>query len=114
RTGRFVFVSGTGERFAHQSFVFGRQVTAAFVALNGYEAQYDDGDHHLQTISVELRTAGPARVDEGWQVDVRGEFLLRDDNGDDNFSGSIDFVLFVVFQSLFGGALGGNVGALES
>jgi hypothetical protein len=105
RTGRFVFVEGTGERVLKSAFVFAQPVVNAWVALQGYDAEYVGGDHHLQTLTVELAVAPPKRIDEGYEVDVVATFDLRDDNGDDNFAGSIDFVLFVEFQGLFASLL---------
>jgi hypothetical protein len=101
RTGRFVFVSGVGERVDRQSFVFARRVLKAYVALSGYSAEYVGDDHHLQRLTVMLNVGPVARIDEGWEVPVISQFDLRDENGDDRFSGSIDFILFAETEGLF-------------
>ena len=99
---RFDYPPGTGERTQAKSFVFDRQVLGAWVTLTGYSAQYDDGDHNLQRLTVLLGASPPARVDEGWEVRVVSEFNLRDDNGDDSYSGTIRYTLFVELESFLG------------
>lgn len=96
----FDYPPGTGERTQAKSFLFPRRVLGAWVALTGYSAQYDDGDHHLQRLTVLLGAGAAVRVDEGWEVRVVSEFNLRDENGDDSYSGRIGFVLLVELESL--------------
>jgi hypothetical protein len=100
RSGTLNFPSGTGERSLSMTFLFPREVVETQVALTGYDAHYDDGDHHIQRLTVKLSSAPGARVDEGFEARVTATFNLRDDNGDDPFSGLVSFLLFVQTRSV--------------
>jgi hypothetical protein len=68
--------------------------------LKGYDAEYTDTDHHLNRLQVMLQAGIGGRIDEGWEAFVVAQFNLRDDDADDPFRGSIDFVLFVETEGI--------------
>src|SRR5262245_66036048 len=94
RTGRLELPAGTGPRSASDTYYFDRQVEGCWVALRGYWLSYEDEDHHVHTIGVELE-AGLQDTESGPGVVVEGTLLLNDKNGDDPFSGWADYMLFV-------------------
>lgn len=94
RSGRLQPTKGTGSRADSDTHYFDRQVERCWVALTGYKLRYDDGDHHVRTISVDL-SAGLQETESGPGVVVEGTLLLDDKNGDDTFEGWADYVLFV-------------------
>ena len=94
RTGRLEVPSGTGPRAISDTHFFDRQVEDCWVALRGYWLRYVDGDHHVRTIGVELE-AGLHVVQPAPGIVVEGTLLLDDHNGDDPFSGWVDYILFV-------------------
>jgi hypothetical protein len=100
RSGTIEFPVGTGERSQTLTFLFPREVIESHVALTGYEAKYADGDHHIKRLTVKLFSKIGARIDEGFEVVVTAVFNLRDEDGNDPYSGVISFVLFAQFQSL--------------
>ena len=94
RTGRLELPVGTGSRTVSDTHFFDRQVEGCWVALRGYWLRYEDGDHHVRTIGVELE-AGLQDTESGPGVVVEGTLLLDDQNGDDPFDGWADYMLFV-------------------
>ncbi len=72
--------------------VFAGPVRRADVALNGFDVQYTNGDHHL------LREMVDASVDsiQNNTVTVRTNYLLRDSSGniDDRYHGRVDLLVF--------------------
>ena len=94
RTGRLQPPPGTGPRTNTQTYFFDRDLRDCWVALTGYHLGYRHGDHHLQTIGVDLSAAIRA-TEFGRGVVVEATLLLRDDNGDDQFDGWVDYLLFV-------------------
>jgi hypothetical protein len=96
RTGEFIFPAGTGVRRQVLPFSFQRNVTAAHVALSGYDARYTSEDHHVRQLKVML--SARLGIYNGTGVEVVADFNLRDRNADDAFTGSIAFVLFVVLE----------------
>ena len=63
------------------------------MALAGYSVSYLGGDHHVQTISVDV-TCAIRDTELGRGVVVEVSALLRDDGGN-SFTGWVDYVLFV-------------------
>jgi hypothetical protein len=94
RTGRLEPGQGTGPRTDTDTHYFDRQVERCWVALTGYSLAYDDEDHHVRTISVDL-SAGFQETESRPGVVVEGTLLLNDKNGDDAFRGWVDYLLFV-------------------
>ena len=86
RTGRLEVPPLTGPRTVSDTHFFDRLVEGCWVALRGYWLRYEDGDHHVRTIGVELE-AGLQDLEQGPGVVVEGTLLLDDKNGDDPFSG---------------------------
>ncbi len=71
--------------------VFGSRVHKAEVAINGFDVQYTDGDHH---IFREIVDAKIDRIDAN-TVFVSVDLLLRDSSGniDDRFHGRVDVLV---------------------
>jgi hypothetical protein len=88
----FDFPSVTGlQQLQSRQFNFGRTVQNVAVILQGFNVQYDNGDHHVLEESIEV--SGFVLGDQ--VVDVFANILLRDGSGniDDPYSGSIDAVV---------------------
>ncbi len=84
-------LSGSGPRIASATVVFPRTVTSAIAGLSGYAAEYSGGnDHHVGLLEIKLDTS----INDN-TVTVDGRFGLRDWSGnwDDEYDGSIDFVV---------------------
>jgi hypothetical protein len=66
---------------------FGSQVRRADVAINGFDIQFTDEDHHIFREMIDARAAINANT-----VTVTVQFLLRDSSGniDDRFHGRVD------------------------
>ena len=73
------------------SVTFGSTVLRADVALNGFDIQYNNGDHHLLREKVD---ASIAAISDR-TVTARVNYLLRDASGniDDTFSGSVQVLV---------------------
>ena len=88
----FTFPNVTGA-VQHQvrSINFGRTVQNMAVILQGFDIQYNNGDHHVLQESIEVSGFVLGRS----VVDVFAFILLRDGSGniDDPYSGSIDAVV---------------------
>jgi hypothetical protein len=71
--------------------VFNSRVLRADAALNGFDVQFTDGDHHVfrQTIDASIRTVNNNTVTVG----VR--YLLRDSSGniDDRYHGRVEVLV---------------------
>ncbi|MGD1716099.1 hypothetical protein [Dapis sp. BLCC M172] len=64
---------------------------SAQVVLKGYSVNYNNGDHHILQLEIDLdtlRIIGPT-------VSIAGDFVFRDSSGffDDPYSGWINFVV---------------------
>ena len=94
RSGRIDIPSGTGLRAADRTYLVDRLPRACWVAMAGYQVRYDNSDHHVKTLQVEL-TCGSGISEFGPSIYVTARLHLRDKNNDDPFSGSVDYVLFV-------------------
>lgn len=94
RSGRLQPEGGTGPKTRAETFYFDRDIRNCWVALTGYKLGYASGDHHLQTISVDL-SAVVRDTEFGRGVVVEATLLLRDQNADDTFLGWADYLLFV-------------------
>jgi hypothetical protein len=89
----FGFASHEGsEQVLIGSVDFGRPVTRAESALNGFISRYDGGDHHL----LEHRILTSIDHIAGSRVFVKVTYLLRDSSGsiDDKFSGGVHVLVF--------------------
>jgi len=64
------------------------------IVLCGFDVSYAGTDHHVErfAINIEADGFGPYTND----VPVKVSVLLRDKNGDDNFSGSVDVGVIVI------------------
>ncbi len=71
--------------------VFGGRVNRADVALNGFDAQFTDSDHHMFR---EMIDASVDRISNN-TVTVRANYLLRDSSGniDDRYHGRVDLLV---------------------
>lgn len=95
RTGSVYFqpLRGDGPRTASQTVVFPREVVRAVAGLSGYAVGFTADDHHLG----ELDTAVSADA-------VTVTYGLRDWSGtwDDNYDGTIQFVVIAELAALRG------------
>lgn len=100
RSFNFPRTSDTGPQSAEETITFARRVLRATAGITGYSARYDDGDHHLGRITVELS----ARVnpDDDTQVIVSGVFGLRDwsNEWDDDYSGNLQYVVLADLEGV--------------
>jgi hypothetical protein len=73
------------------SVVFNSRVIRADVALNGFDVQFTDGDHHMFREMIDARIEA-IRTNT---VDVRVDYLLRDSSGniDDRYHGRVDVLV---------------------
>ena len=94
RSDRIDIPSGTGLRAASRTYLVDRLPRACWVAMAGYKVGYDSSDHHIKTLQVDL-SCGAGISEFGPAIFVTAELLLRDRNGDDPFSGFVEYVLFV-------------------
>lgn len=94
RTGRLDFPPQSGPHTVGMNIGFDRPVLSVEVALVGYEARYTSSDHHVRQLTVELHAAVGGRVDDGWELRLVGTLFLKDDSNA-QFSGWIDYLLFV-------------------
>ena len=103
--------SGSGQS-ASEVLSFSRQVTQVAVGIIGYSASFDDDDHHLGRLTVELN-AGVDGTDNT-KVNVSGGFALRDWSGefDDDYSGNIQWVVLAELVPLPPPVVGGSRGDL--
>ncbi len=71
-----------------RTVTFPSPVRTAQIALNGFDVQYSDGDHHIlrQIVDISEPTIS------GNAVSYRVTFLLRDGSGniDDRYQGTVD------------------------
>src|SRR5262245_22441172 len=91
REGTLTFPPTTGRRQrANTTVVFGGPVHAAQAAIKGYNVRYDNGDHHILELEIDLDTPVTANT-----VTVFGDFVFRDSSGtfDDPYSGFINFIV---------------------
>lgn len=101
RTGSLDFslpLSGSGPRPASATVIFPRTVNTAIAGLAGYAAEYSGGnDHHLGLLEIKLDTTITDNT-----VTIDGKFGLRDWSGnwDDEYDGSIDFVVIADLVSV--------------
>ena len=87
---------GSGPRVASQTVVFPRQVTTAVAGLSGYTIGYSGDDHHVGKIDIRINATINANT-----VSVEAHLGLRDWSGDwdDNYNGTVEFVLLVDLES---------------
>ncbi|MDM5179888.1 hypothetical protein PO883_22100 [Massilia sp. DJPM01] len=79
---------------------FPRRVLRATAGMAGYSATFDDNDHHLGRMTVELgSTIDPA---DATRVLVGGTFGLRDwsNEWDDSYSGNLQFVVLAELERI--------------
>jgi hypothetical protein len=77
--------SGTGRRTIPGSATFGSTVRSAGVALNGFQFNFDDEDHHIDIVEADTDFAGIS----GNTVNFNVECNYSDKNGDDSYSGYV-------------------------
>jgi hypothetical protein len=91
REGTLLFPPTTGRRQrANTTVVFAGPVHSAQAAIKGYNVRYDNGDHHILELEIDLDTTVTANT-----VTVFGDFVFRDSSGtfDDPYSGFINFIV---------------------
>ena len=91
-------VRGSGPRPASQTLVFPRQVIEATAGIVGYSIGFSpEDDHNVGKMQVQVE-----REIIGNTVTVKATLGMRDwsDNWDDNYQGSIDFVVLAELEPL--------------
>jgi hypothetical protein len=91
REGTINFPPTTGRRERRQTSVnFARPVRSAQVVLKGFNISYNNGDHHILELEIDLDSSI-----SGSMVNIFGDFVFRDSSGyfDDPYSGWINFVV---------------------
>jgi hypothetical protein len=91
REGTLNFPPTTGRRQRAQvTVVFASAVRMAQAAIKGYNVSYNNGDHHILELEIDLDTTITSNT-----VTVFGDFVFRDSSGffDDPYSGWINFVV---------------------
>jgi hypothetical protein len=91
REGTLNFPPTTGRRQrANTTVVFPTNVRAAQAAIKGYNVTYNNGDHHILEVEMDIDTTITANT-----VTVFGDFVFRDSSGffDDPYSGFINFIV---------------------
>lgn len=91
REGWITFSRATGRRQrGSQNVTFSGTIGAYQVAMKGYNIRYDNGDHHILELELDLDSSR-----NGSTITVNGDFVLRDSSGhyDDPYEGWINFVV---------------------
>ncbi len=91
KEGWITFPATTGQRQRlSQTVSFTGPVNAYQVVMKGYNIRYDDGDHHILELELDLDSTV-----SGTDVTVTGDFVLRDSSGnyDDPYEGWMNFVV---------------------
>lgn len=89
----FPELSGSGPQSAETRITFPRSILRATAGMAGYSATFNNSDHHLGRLIVELSSEIDPLDDT--TLIVRGSFGLRDwsNEWDDEYSGNIPFVV---------------------
>lgn len=91
REGWINYPATTGRRQRREtSVVFPSKVRSAQVVLKGFNVNYNNGDHHILELEIDLDSSIQLNV-----VRVFGDFVFRDSSGyfDDPYDGWINFVV---------------------
>ena len=91
REGTLNFPPTTGRRQRSQvTVVLPSAVRSAQAMLKGFNVTYNNGDHHILELEMDLDTSILSNT-----VTVFGDFVFRDSSGffDDPYSGWINFVV---------------------
>ncbi|MCP3999891.1 MAG: hypothetical protein GY727_03175 [Gammaproteobacteria bacterium] len=91
REGWITFPTATGRRQRVSSNVtFSGNINSYQVVMKGYNIRYDNGDHHVLELELDLDSSR-----SGNNITVNGDFVLRDSSGnyDDPYEGWINFVV---------------------
>jgi hypothetical protein len=94
RSGRIDFPSGSGLRAAERNYLVDRLPRNCWVALSGYHVRYDNEDHEVRQLRVEL-ACGSGISEFGPSIYLTARLHLRDTSNNDPFSGWVDYLLFV-------------------
>jgi hypothetical protein len=100
----FQFDSHTGGPQQQQMrFAYTKPIEQASAVLQGYDARFVDGDHHLGELQIQFATTIVNDAPDGPEVVVTATFGLRDWSGnwDDPYAGSVQFCLITENQSQF-------------
>lgn len=91
REGWINFPQTTGRRQRQETTItFTSNVRTAQALMKGFSVKYDNGDHHILEVEMDLDT-----IVSGNTVRVTGDFVFRDNSGnfDDPYGGFINFVV---------------------
>ena len=85
------FPASTGRRQRVTSSVtFDGTINSYQVVMKGYNIRYDDSDHHILELELDLDASR-----SGSTINVSGDFVLRDSSGnyDDPYEGWLNYVV---------------------
>jgi hypothetical protein len=85
RTPSITIPSGTGRRLFNSTATFGSRVVRAGVAVNGFNLDYVNSDHHINTVEVDTDVISIS----GNTVTFRVECHYADQNFDDPYQGYV-------------------------
>lgn len=89
RRKRVSIPSGTGRRSINDFVTFSSTVRKADIAINGFQLDYVDADHHINVVEVDtdlLAIGGPT-------VNFRVETDYADKNFDDKYRGYVEVLV---------------------
>jgi hypothetical protein len=81
--------AGTGRRGINDSVSFGSPVRNAAVAVNGFQLDYVNSDHHINVVEIDTDLAAIAGNDVHFRVQVD----YADKNFDDSYRGYVQVLV---------------------
>jgi len=93
---RVPFPSTTGrEQQERRSVSFSRPVRVADIAINGWDINFRNGDHHLLQLKIDSLIESIVPAGAGSTVNFRVDVLLRDSSGniDDPYGGFVEVLV---------------------
>ena len=94
RRRRIDIPNGTGQRVINGSVSFGSTVRTAQVAINGFRLDYEDEDHHIDTVEIEADYL--SRSGNNVFFVVRADYA--DKNNDDTYRGHVEVLVIADVQ----------------
>jgi hypothetical protein len=89
RTRQVSIPSGTGRREINDSVSFGSPVRSAALALNGFQVDYVNSDHHINVVEIDTDLSSIS----GNDVHFRVQADYADKNFDDPYRGYVEVLV---------------------
>lgn len=89
RRRRVTIPYGTGRRIINDSVTFGSSVNRADIALNGFQLDYVNSDHHINVVEIDTDITGRSHN----TVNFRIEANYADKNFDDIYHGYVEVLV---------------------